>query len=135
MRFLSRPRRWYHRIYPGNGVYTLPPTMADQVWALSFSFITKRLLDQEILFINLHHCSLSVCDSSDWFAKELIKPTFPAELKGTSTLDVGSNAGFFSILAIMRGAGRILGIESFKMFLMRLNISEISGRWISNTVL
>ena len=70
---------WYHRIYLGNGVYTLPPTMADQVWAL-------------------------------------IKPTFPADLKGASMLDIGSNAGYFSIFAKLRGAGRILGIESFKMF-------------------
>ena len=70
---------WYHRMYLGNGVYTLPPTMADLVWAL-------------------------------------IKPIFPADLNGASMLDIGSNAGFFSILAKLHGAGRILGIESFKMF-------------------
>ena len=70
---------WYHRMYLGNGVYTMPPTMADLVWSL-------------------------------------IKPTFPADLNGASMLDIGSNAGYFSILAKLRGAGRILGIESFKMF-------------------
>jgi tRNA (mo5U34)-methyltransferase len=70
---------WYHRIYLGNGIYTLPPTMADQVWAL-------------------------------------IKPTFPVDLKGASMLDIGCNAGFFSILAKLRGAGRILGVEFFPMF-------------------
>ena len=70
---------WYHRIYLGHGIYTLPPTMADQVWAL-------------------------------------IKPTFPVDLKGASMLDIGCNAGFFSILAKLRGAGRILGVEFFPMF-------------------
>ncbi len=70
---------WYHRVYLGNGVYTLPPTLADHVWAR-------------------------------------IKPAFPEDLNGASMLDVGCNTGFFSILAKLRGAGRILGIEFLKMF-------------------
>ena len=78
-RYVKSYSFWYHRVYLGHGVYTMPPTMADRVWAL-------------------------------------IKPTFPENLNGASMLDVGSNAGFFSIMAKLRGAGRILGIESFKMF-------------------
>jgi tRNA (mo5U34)-methyltransferase len=70
---------WYHRVYLGNGVYTLPPTLADHVWAR-------------------------------------IKPAFPEDLQGASMLDVGCNTGFFSILAKLRGAGRIVGIEFLKMF-------------------
>ncbi|HJS18690.1 MAG TPA: DUF1698 domain-containing protein [Anaerolineales bacterium] len=70
---------WYHRIYLGNGVYTLPPTLADQVWALT-------------------------------------KPVFPLDLKGASMLDIGCNAGLFSIQAKLRGADRILGVEFLEMF-------------------
>ena len=77
--FIKKQPFWYHRIYLGNGLYTMPPTFPDRVWAL-------------------------------------IKPTFPADLKGASMLDVGSNAGFFSILAKLRGAGRVLGVESLDFF-------------------
>jgi tRNA (mo5U34)-methyltransferase len=77
--FIKKQPFWYHRIYLGNGIYTMPPTFPDRVWAL-------------------------------------IKPTFPADLQGASMLDAGSNAGFFSILAKLRGAGRILGVESLDFF-------------------
>jgi tRNA (mo5U34)-methyltransferase len=46
----------------------------------------------------------------------LIKPAFPPDLEGASMLDIGCNAGFFSIMAKLRGAGRILGLEFFPMF-------------------
>jgi tRNA (mo5U34)-methyltransferase len=78
--FIKAQPFWYHRMYLGNGIYTMPPTMADQMWAL-------------------------------------IKPTFPTDLKGASMLDVGSNAGYFSILAKLQGAGRILGVESIDFYL------------------
>jgi hypothetical protein len=65
--FIKKQRFWYHRIYLGNGIYTMPPTFPDRIWAL-------------------------------------IKPTFPPDLQGASMLDVGCNAGFFSILAKLRGA-------------------------------
>lgn len=77
--FIKAQPFWYHRIYLGNDVYTMPPTFADQVWAY-------------------------------------LKPTFPADLHGASMLDVGCNAGFFAILAKLRGAGRILGIDSIDFF-------------------
>ena len=88
---------WYHRIYLGNGVYTLPPTMADLVWS---------------------H----------------IQPTLPLDLRDASMLDVGSNAGFFSILAKLRVQAVFWESNPSKCFLIRLNTSEISGKWISNTV-
>lgn len=77
--FIKAQPFWYHRIYLGNGIYTMPPTFAEQLWAL-------------------------------------IKPTFPIDLKSASMLDVGCNAGLFSILAKLQGAGRILGVESIDFF-------------------
>jgi tRNA (mo5U34)-methyltransferase len=78
--FIKAQSFWYHRIYLGNGIYTMPSTLAEQLWAL-------------------------------------IKPTFPGDLKGASMLDVGCNAGLFSILAKLQGAGRVLGIESIHIFI------------------
>ncbi len=77
--FIKAQPFWYHRMYLGNGIYTMPPTFPDCVWAL-------------------------------------LKPAFPADLQGASLLDVGCNAGFFSVLARLRGAGRILGVESVDFF-------------------
>lgn len=41
-----------------------------------------------------------------------IAPVFPADLRGASVLDVGTNAGFFALEAKRRGAGRVVGIET-----------------------
>lgn len=41
----------------------------------------------------------------------------PAELKGASVLDIGCNAGFYSIEMKRRGAGRVLGIDSDEDYL------------------
>ena len=43
------------------------------------------------------------------------RPAFPADLHGASVLDVGSNAGFFSLQLKLLGAGRVLGIELIDM--------------------
>ncbi|MCU1308396.1 MAG: Methyltransferase type 11 [Acidobacteriaceae bacterium] len=40
-----------------------------------------------------------------------ISSVFPADLKGASVLDVGCNAGFYSIALKQRGAGRVLGVD------------------------
>lgn len=32
--FIQKQPFWYHRIYLGNGIYTMPPTFPDRVWAL-----------------------------------------------------------------------------------------------------
>lgn len=77
--FVQAQPFWYHRIYLGHGIYTMPVTFPDRVWAY-------------------------------------LKPIFPADLLGASMLDVGCNAGFFSILAKLRGAGRTLGVESVDFF-------------------
>ncbi len=43
---------------------------------------------------------------------EIIKTALPADLSGKSLLDVGCNAGFYSIKAKERGAARVLGIDA-----------------------
>jgi tRNA (mo5U34)-methyltransferase len=40
-----------------------------------------------------------------------ISCAFPEDLKGASVLDVGCNAGFYSIALKQRGAGRVLGVD------------------------
>jgi len=40
-----------------------------------------------------------------------IAPALPADLAGATVLDVGCNAGFYSIEMKKRGAGRVLGID------------------------
>jgi tRNA (mo5U34)-methyltransferase len=37
---------------------------------------------------------------------------FPADLTGKSVLDIGCNAGFYSVEALRRGASRVVGIDS-----------------------
>jgi len=46
-----------------------------------------------------------------------LKPAFPADLRGASVLDVGCNAGYFAMQLKMRGAGRVLGIDSVEHYL------------------
>lgn len=71
---------WYHRIYLGDGVYTIDaPTYHESVWGR-------------------------------------IGTAFPPHLGGASVLDVGSNAGYFSIQLALRGAGRVVGIEPNETF-------------------
>lgn len=40
-----------------------------------------------------------------------IAPAFPADLGGASVLDLGCNAGFYSMEMKRRGAGRVLGVD------------------------
>ena len=47
------------------------------------------------------------------------RPAFPLDLRGASVLDIGSNAGFFSLQAKLLGAGRVLGIELIDMYLQQ----------------
>ncbi|MBI5033446.1 MAG: DUF1698 domain-containing protein [Chloroflexi bacterium] len=69
---------WYHRIYVGNGIYTLDnPALHEVVW-------------------------------------QKLCPSLPRALDGMSVLDVGCNAGFFSIQLKLLGAGKVVGIESWE---------------------
>jgi len=49
-------------------------------------------------------------------------PAFPGDLQGASILDVGCNAGYFSIQAKLRGAGRVVGLETIPDYLKQAEI-------------
>ncbi len=88
--FIKAQQFWYHRIYLGNGLYTMPgPAYHERVW--------RRF-----------------------------RTAFPNDLHGASVLDVGSNAGYFSLQMKLLGAGRVLGIELIDMYLKQ---AEIIRQW------
>src|SRR5215216_2946171 len=52
----------------------------------------------------------------------------PKDLEGKSVLDVGCNAGFYSIEMKRRGAGRVLGIDSDSRYLAQARFAaEVVG--------
>jgi tRNA (mo5U34)-methyltransferase len=52
----------------------------------------------------------------------------PEDLHGRSVLDIGCNAGFYSIEMKRRGAGRVLGIDSDERYLAQARLaSEVLG--------
>jgi tRNA (mo5U34)-methyltransferase len=52
----------------------------------------------------------------------------PADLRGASVLDVGCNAGFYSIEMKRRGAGRVVGIDSDERYLAQARLAaEVCG--------
>lgn len=55
----------------------------------------------------------------------------PADLRGRTVLDVGCNAGFYSIEMKRRGAARVVGIDSDERYLAQARLaSEVSGHAI-----
>lgn len=46
-----------------------------------------------------------------------LEPAFPEDLRGASVLDIGCNAGYFSLQVKRRGAGRVLGIDHMGQYL------------------
>jgi tRNA (mo5U34)-methyltransferase len=55
----------------------------------------------------------------------------PADLRGKSVLDIGCNAGFFSIEMKRRGADRVVGIDSDPKYLAQARFAaEVSGHEI-----
>ena len=52
----------------------------------------------------------------------------PRDLRGKSVLDIGCNAGFYSVEMKRRGAGRVLGIDSDERYLAQARLaSEVLG--------
>ncbi|HEX8527017.1 TIGR04290 family methyltransferase, partial [Allosphingosinicella sp.] len=51
-------------------------------------------------------------------------PHLPADLEGRSVLDIGCNAGFYSIEMKRRGAGRVLGIDSDERYLAQARFAS-----------
>ena len=50
--------------------------------------------------------------------------SIPADLEGRSVLDIGCNAGFYSIEMKKRGAGRVLGIDSDERYLEQARLAS-----------
>ncbi|MGN6057111.1 MAG: TIGR04290 family methyltransferase [Sphingomicrobium sp.] len=51
-------------------------------------------------------------------------PHLPKDLKGKSVLDIGCNAGFYSIEMKRRGADRVLGIDSDERYLAQARLAS-----------
>ena len=59
---------------------------------------------------------------------ESFRESLPKDLEGRSVLDIGCNAGFYSIEMKRRGAGRVLGIDSDEHYLRQARFAaEVSG--------
>ena len=58
------------------------------------------------------------CFKFDRFAESL-----PADLTGTSVLDIGCNAGFYSVEMKRRGAARVIGIDSDERYLAQARLA------------
>ncbi len=57
-----------------------------------------------------------------------LRSAIPADLHGASVLDIGCNAGFFSIEMKRRGAGRVVGIDSDPEYLAQARFAaEVCG--------
>jgi tRNA (mo5U34)-methyltransferase len=57
-----------------------------------------------------------------------IAPALPADLSGRTVLDVGCNAGFFSIQMKRRGAARVVGLDLDERYLAQARLAaEVSG--------
>jgi tRNA (mo5U34)-methyltransferase len=57
-----------------------------------------------------------------------LAPALPDDLSGKSVLDIGCNAGFFSLELKRRGAARVLGVDSDPRYLAQARLAvEVSG--------
>jgi tRNA (mo5U34)-methyltransferase len=57
-----------------------------------------------------------------------LAPALPEDLSGRSVLDIGCNAGFFSLELKRRGAARVLGVDSDPRYLAQARLAaEVSG--------
>lgn len=70
----------------------------------SFPYWYQRIYLGNDLYTLPHHAYHE--DVWSYFA-----PTFPKDLQGASVLDIGCNAGYFSIQTKLRNAGHVLGLE------------------------
>jgi tRNA (mo5U34)-methyltransferase len=58
-----------------------------------------------------------------------IAPAIPEDLAGASVLDVGCNAGFYSVELKKRGAGRVLGVDVDDRYLNQARfVAEVLGQ-------
>jgi tRNA (mo5U34)-methyltransferase len=79
--------------------------------------LARRIEELGPWFHNLHIGGLSTAPNhflGDYpaFKWARFKDALPADLEGRSVLDIGCNAGFYSLEMKRRGAGRVVGIDS-----------------------
>ena len=82
---IDRLQPWFHCIDLGNGILTRHQAVGNEP---------------------IDH------PKSTW---EKIKRRLPSDLSGKSVLDVGCNAGFYSVRAKRRGAARVLGVDAQRL--------------------
>lgn len=74
---------------------------------------------------------------------EMIEPYLPADLTGKTVLDLGGNAGYFSIRMKLRGAARCVLVDPFGQFLSQAEFAarqfavelDPSARMLTRTAL
>ena len=88
---LQRLQPWFHRIDLGGGVFTKTESAIGEP------------LDHPL---------------PTW---ETVKVCLPDDLSGKSVLDVGCNAGFYSIEMKRRGAARVMGVDSQRNLIRQAN--------------
>jgi tRNA (mo5U34)-methyltransferase len=78
--------------------------------------VAQRIADLEPWFHNLDLNGVRTAPNHPFgdfpdFKWQKIAPLLPSDLRGASVLDIGCNAGFYSIAFKQRNAGRVLGID------------------------
>lgn len=63
------------------------------------------------------------------FKYERFADLLPADLTGQTVLDIGCNAGFYSVEAKRRGAARVLGIDSDDRYLAQARLATSALGW------
>ena len=59
----------------------------------------------------------------------LFQHAVPQDLAGKSVLDIGCNAGFYSLEMKRRGAGRVLGVDFDDRYLEQARFAEAANTW------
>ena len=88
----------------------------DEFGSSHANSIAQRIADLEPWFHNLDLNGVRTAPQhalGDFpnFKWQKIAPLLPSDLHGASVLDIGCNAGFYSIALKQRNAGRVLGID------------------------
>jgi len=62
----------------------------------------------------------------------MLEPLIPEDLRGKTVLDIGCNSGFFSVEMKKRGAARVVGIDTCRLFWRRHDSLPIGLMFRSN---
>src|SRR3954452_22563321 len=95
--------------------------------------IERRVHELGDWFQNLDLCGVHTAPNhflGDYpaFKWRMFEHAIPADLSGKSVLDIGCNAGFYSLEMKRRGADRVLGIDSHDGYLAQARFAaEVEG--------